>query len=67
MNLREPSVQEKPGEASTCPLLCPARKRPPWLVQGGLFADNLPCKQGSGGDTGSSCSVSRKARVWFVK
>lgn len=37
-------------ESSACLLLVPLGSAPLRLVQGGLFADNLPCKQDSGGD-----------------
>lgn len=30
--------------------LVPGRSSPPWLVQGGVFAVNRQCKQGTGGD-----------------
>lgn len=53
--LRVPAAAGRPGSA------------PRWLEQGGLFADNLQCKQALVGTSGSSCSVSREAGVWLAK
>lgn len=64
---REPSVPGKPRALRVPAAAGRPGSAPRWLEQGGLFADNLQCKQALVGTSGSSCSVSREAGVCLAK